>query len=111
MNTNFDMAYLSGGDDFFGPDYGGATVYTNVRAGYLEGMPERRQALVKNLEFTLDMENEIMGKILDDGMEARRPPTKWLKANPDALGPWLDGVTTEDGGEAGARRRQGEPRH
>src|SRR3546814_4870994 len=26
MNNNFDLVYLSGGDDFFGADYGGATV-------------------------------------------------------------------------------------
>jgi glycine betaine/proline transport system substrate-binding protein len=24
MNANFDMVYLAGGDDWFGPDYGGA---------------------------------------------------------------------------------------
>ena len=24
----------------------------------------------------------------------------WLAANPDALGPWLEGVTTFDGGDA-----------
>ena len=28
MNTNFDMAYLEGAGDYFGPDLGGATVYT-----------------------------------------------------------------------------------
>ena len=32
MNTRFDMRYLTGGDSSFGPNYGGATVYTNVRA-------------------------------------------------------------------------------
>ncbi len=42
MNTRFDMRYLTGGDASFGPNYGGATVYTNVRAGYLARMPERR---------------------------------------------------------------------
>jgi len=26
MNVKFDMAYLDGGDDFFGPDQGGATI-------------------------------------------------------------------------------------
>ncbi|MGI9502861.1 MAG: glycine betaine ABC transporter substrate-binding protein, partial [Geminicoccaceae bacterium] len=28
MNANFELTYLSGGDDVFGPDFGGATVYT-----------------------------------------------------------------------------------
>jgi glycine betaine/proline transport system substrate-binding protein len=34
MNANFDLTYLTGGDDFFGPNLGGATVYTNTRAGF-----------------------------------------------------------------------------
>ena len=70
MNANFDLTYLSGGDEWFGPNYGGATVYTNVRAGYLEECPNVGQ-LLKNLKFTLEMENEIMGAILDDGTGAR----------------------------------------
>ncbi|MFN2411423.1 MAG: glycine betaine ABC transporter substrate-binding protein, partial [Halomonas sp.] len=36
MNTNFDMAYLEGAGDYFGPDLGGATVYTNTRRGYVQ---------------------------------------------------------------------------
>ena len=38
MNTRFQMKYLEGGDDF-GPNYGGATIYTNVRKGYAQGAP------------------------------------------------------------------------
>ena len=47
MNTNFEMTYLTGGDDVFGPNFGGATVYTNVRKGYLAGVPECRQAAAR----------------------------------------------------------------
>jgi hypothetical protein len=50
---------LSGGDDYFGPDYGSATVYTNVRDGYTEECPNVGR-LLDNLEFTLAMENEII---------------------------------------------------
>ncbi len=96
MNKNFDMTYLSGGDDWFGPNYGGATVYTNVRAGLLEECPNLGQ-LLKNLKFTLPMENEIMSAIQDDGKEAADAATAWLKAHPDALEGWLAGVTTVDG--------------
>ena len=39
MNANFEMKYLAGGDDVFGPNFGGATVFTNVRAGYLTECP------------------------------------------------------------------------
>jgi len=41
-----------------------------------------------------------MGKILDDGEEPMAAAKEWLKANPDAIKPWLAGVTTKDGGDA-----------
>jgi len=99
MNANFDLTYLEGGDDFFGPDLGGATVYTNVRKGYAEECPNVGKFL-NNLTFSLAMENEIMGKILDDGEDPEKAAGEWLKANPDVWNAWLDGVTTEDGGDA-----------
>ena len=98
MNTTYKMTYLTGGDDVFGPNFGGATVYTNVRAGYLQQCPNVG-AFVKNLVFSLPMENEIMGKILNDGKEPEVAATEWLKANPAAVTPWLAGVTTKDGGD------------
>ncbi len=101
MNTTFKMAYLSGGDKFFGPNYGGATVYTNVRKGYLDECPNVG-TFVKNLKFSLAMEDEVMGKILDDGEEAPKAATEWMKAHPAALDAWLAGVTTRDGGNAKA---------
>jgi glycine betaine/proline transport system substrate-binding protein len=52
-----------------------------------------------NLEFTLAMENEIMGAILDDGKDPADAATEWIKANPGALDAWLAGVTTKDGGD------------
>nr|WP_306049500.1 choline ABC transporter substrate-binding protein [Oceaniradius stylonematis] len=99
MNANFELTYLTGGDDFFGPNLGGATVMTNTRAGYVDECPNVGTFL-KNLEFTLAMENEIMGAILNDGEDPADAATAWLTANPDTLGPWLDGVTTLDGGDA-----------
>jgi glycine betaine/proline transport system substrate-binding protein len=99
MNANFDMAYLEGGDDVFGPNYGGATVYTNVRAGYIEECPNVGK-LLKNLKFSLAMENEIMGAILNDGAEPDDAATAWLKDHPATFEAWLDGVTTRDGGDA-----------
>ncbi|MBO6718407.1 MAG: choline ABC transporter substrate-binding protein [Rhizobiaceae bacterium] len=99
MNANIDMAYLAGGDDVFGPNYGGATVHTNVRAGFADDCPNLGK-LFSNMVFSLQMENEIMGAILNDGEDAEDAATTWLKANPDAVGPWLAGVTTFDGGDA-----------
>ncbi|WP_349359811.1 choline ABC transporter substrate-binding protein [Stappia sp.] len=99
MNANIEMAYLAGGDDIFGPNYGGATVYTNVRAGYREECPNVG-AFLDNLVFSLEMENEIMGAILNDGEEPVRAARAWLRDNPSVLDGWLDGVTTFDGEDA-----------
>ena len=101
MNANVEMEYLSGGDDVFGPNFGGATVHTNVRQGYTEECPNVGK-LLKNMVFSLQMENEIMGSILDGGEAPEAAATAWLKANADAVTPWLDGVTTFDGGDAAA---------
>ncbi|MGV8938962.1 MAG: choline ABC transporter substrate-binding protein [Allorhizobium sp.] len=99
MNSNFDVTYLTGGDSTFGPNFGGATVYTNTRAGYVKDCPNVGK-FIANLKFTLPMENEIMGKILTDGEDPEKAATEWLKANPGAIEPWLAGVTTKDGGDA-----------
>ena len=96
MNANFELGYLSGGDDYFGPNFGGATVYTNVRKGYVQECPNVGQ-LLKNLEFTLTMENQVMGMILDEGLEPNKAATKWLREHPNVLEKWLQGVTTIDG--------------
>lgn len=93
MNSNFEVTYLTGGEEWFGAE---GDVYTNTRAGYVEECPNVG-ALLNNLSFTLDMENEIMGAILNDGEDATDAATAWLKANMSAIGPWLEGVTTIDG--------------
>ncbi len=98
MNANFELTYLAGGDDWFGPNFGGAEVFTNVRQGYAGECPNVGR-LLANLKFTLAMENEIMTAILDEGEEPEKAATTWLKANPDVLTGWLDGVTTMDGGD------------
>ncbi len=99
MNANFKMTYLTGGDDYFGPNLGGAIVATNTRAGYVAECPNQGKFL-SNLSFTLAMENEIMGAILNDGTDPRDAAKAWLAANPDTWKGWLDGVTTKDGGDA-----------
>jgi glycine betaine/proline transport system substrate-binding protein len=96
MNKQFDMKYLTGGDSTFGPNYGGATVYTNVRAGYLNECPNVGK-LLQNLKFTLAGEDEMMGAILNKHQDPSKAAVVWLKANPGVLKAWLDGVTTIDG--------------
>jgi glycine betaine/proline transport system substrate-binding protein len=38
-----------------------------------------------------------MALILDEGESPADAAEAWMKAHPDALGPWLEGVTTLDG--------------
>ncbi|WP_148864256.1 choline ABC transporter substrate-binding protein [Marinobacter fonticola] len=96
MNLQQDLAYLSGGDEYFGPNYGGATVYTLTRNGYTETCANVGE-LLNNLEFTLDMESEIMGAILNEGEDAGEAAQQWLSQHPDVLDTWLAGVKTVDG--------------
>lgn len=96
MNEAIDITYLSGGDAQFGPDYGGATVHTLARKEWVAACPNAAR-LFSQMVFDVPMENVLMGKILDDGMDAREAAKEWLAANPDAAAKWLDGVTTLDG--------------
>jgi len=77
MNSNFKVTYLTGGEEWFGAE---GDVYTNTRAGYVTECPNVGKFL-QNLSFTLAMENEIMGAILNDGEDAEDASTAWLKAN------------------------------
>jgi len=99
MNSNVEMEYLAGGDDFFGPNYGGANVYTNVRQGYLNQCQNVGQ-LLKNLEFSLEMENQLMEAILNQNVKPAKAAQQWLKENPQQVETWLEGVKTLDGGDA-----------
>ncbi|QEY60857.1 choline ABC transporter substrate-binding protein [Metapseudomonas lalkuanensis] len=100
MNTQFDITYLAGGDDVFGPDYGAAKVYTVVPPDY-----EQRCAnvgkLLNNLQFNVQMESQLMEKILEKE-DPVKVATTWLKANPAVLDKWLAGVTTFDGQDGAA---------
>jgi glycine betaine/proline transport system substrate-binding protein len=96
MNMRFDLQYLAGGDEVFGPNYGGATIYTVTRKGYSEACPNVGR-LLNNLKFSLRGESEMMAAILDRHEPPDVAAAEWLKANPTALKAWLDGVLTLDG--------------
>jgi len=96
MNMRFDLKYLNGGDDVFGPNFGGATIYTVARQGYSGECPNIGH-LLTNLKFTLRGESEMMGAILDKHEAPEVAAAHWLKANPATVSAWLDGVFTFDG--------------
>jgi glycine betaine/proline transport system substrate-binding protein len=96
MNMRFDIKYLEGGDAVFGPNYGGATIYTVTRKGYATECPNVAH-LLTNLKFSLRGESEMMAAILDRHEQPDIAAAEWLKANPTVTKIWLDGVTTFDG--------------
>jgi glycine betaine/proline transport system substrate-binding protein len=96
MNMRFDLKYLAGGDEVFGPDFGGATIYTVTRKGYSAECPNIGRLLV-NLKFTLRGESEMMAAILDRHEAPEIAATEWLKANPTTTKAWLEGVLTFEG--------------
>ena len=96
MNLRYRMEYLAGGDDTFGANYGGATIYTDVRRGYLRECPGVA-ALLRRLKFTPAIESGMMALLLDEHLEGRAAATRFLAAHPRELAEWLDGVATADG--------------
>jgi len=96
MNMRFDLKYLAGGDEVFGPNYGGATIYTVTRKGYSAECPNMGR-LLANLKFTLRGESEMMAAILDRHEAPEIAATEWLKANPTSTKAWLEGVLTFEG--------------
>ena len=94
MNLKYRMQYLAGGDDTFGANYGGATIYTDVRAGYLAECPN---------VGTAPEESPIHSRHRkpDDGADSRRSPRGPRRGDEvphrsisRCSTAWLDGVTT-----------------
>lgn len=95
MNVQMKMSYLAGGDDIFGPNLGEAKVYTAIPPSYEKKCPNVYKFLT-NLQFTLDVENQVMGPILKK-VKPNVAAKDYLKKNPGTVDKWLAGVTTLDG--------------
>jgi glycine betaine/proline transport system substrate-binding protein len=97
MNTKFKLTYLDGGDKYFGPNYGGATVNTVARSGYEQQCPNVGK-LFKQMAFNVDLENGVIADVLDKKTKIDTAALDALKRHPELLKTWLDGVTTASGG-------------
>ncbi|MEI5997935.1 choline ABC transporter substrate-binding protein [Paraburkholderia bengalensis] len=98
MNTKFHLTYLSGGDAYFGPNYGGATVNTVTRPGFA-GQCTNLAKLFQQLTFNVDLENQIIANVLQNKMDINAAAQNALKGNPALLNAWLKGVTTTSGAD------------
>jgi glycine betaine/proline transport system substrate-binding protein len=96
MNQTYQIEYLAGGDDFFGPNFGQSTVHTNIRKDLISDCPNLGQFLT-NLTFSLDMEEHIMDQVINGFVPVGRAVELWLKDNPQQVNQWMAGVTTANG--------------
>jgi len=96
MNLRYRLVYLSGGDAWFGPDYGAAVVWTTTRRGYARECPNVGR-LLHNLHFTVDMENGLMDAVLSGHLEPREAARRWLRDGLPVVRDWLRDVSTVDG--------------
>ena len=101
MNVRFPIRYLSGGDAVFGPNFGGATIYTLERTGYAAECPNVGR-LLANLNFTPAALSQVMMDVLDRHMAPDAAATAWITRNPALVAAWLRDVTTVDGRPATA---------
>lgn len=95
MNVQMKIKYLSGGDDVFGPNFGEAKVFTAVPPDYEQRCPNVGK-LLTNLQFSTEIENQVMVGILAK-VKPNQAAKDWLKKNPAVLDKWLAGVMTVDG--------------
>ena len=95
MNVQMKMSYLSGGDDVFGPNLGEAKVYTAIPPSYEKKCPNV-YTFLKNLQFSTDIENQVMVPILKKA-KPNVAAKDFLKKNPGTVDKWLAGVKTLDG--------------
>lgn len=109
MNNTFKLTYLDGDKDYFGPNFGSASVNTVARRGYAAACPNLGR-LFTQLEFSAALEQAIIADIVQK-RPARPSALRELKAHPELAAKWLNGVTTIDGrdGTAALRARLANP--
>ncbi len=96
MNQHFDIAYLSGGQPYFGKNFGSASVHTVVRAGMSERCNNLNRFL-NNLTFPAATLEWIMDMITNQFVPPDRAARLWITQHPEHLSTWLNGVTHRSG--------------
>ena len=104
MNLNMNLDYLAGGETYWGPNKGGATVYTMAREGYAWQCPNVGQFL-ENYTLTLDEQNTLGHYVVNEDMDYAEAGRQLIKDKPEILDRWFGqggtyqtgAVTTADG--------------
>jgi glycine betaine/proline transport system substrate-binding protein len=93
MNINIDMKFLKGGADYWGPNQGGATVYTMARKGYAWQCPNVGQFL-ENYTYTVEEQSKMAGLVINDEMDYAKAGRTLIKEHPELLERWFGGGGT-----------------
>ena len=104
MNVNYDIEYLSGGGDYWGPNKGEVIVNTAVREGYAWACPNLGQFL-DNYNWTVAEQSKGMALVREDDMAPLEAGKKVVQENPKMLDRWFaasgiyqtGGIDTADG--------------
>ncbi len=91
MNTRLSIRYLTGGDEWFGADFGGATVHTVVRRGYAVACPNVTH-LLRSVAFDVEDENGLMDAILTDRQPVGDAARAWIARHEDRVAAWTTDV-------------------
>jgi glycine betaine/proline transport system substrate-binding protein len=94
MNVSYEIEYLSGGESFFGANFGASEVYTVARQHFANDCP-KLFSFFQKLDFDLAMENELMRLILNEKLSPQESALAWLKENQNRALSWLanmDGI-------------------
>jgi glycine betaine/proline transport system substrate-binding protein len=96
MNAKFPIVYLSGGERYFGPDFGRTTINTVTRRNYADECPNAGR-LFRQLHFQAAQEDDLMQEIDRRKEDPKTVALRFLAQHRDRLAGWLDGVKTWDG--------------
>jgi glycine betaine/proline transport system substrate-binding protein len=88
MNVNIDLQFLNGGADYWGPNQGGATVYTVARKGYAWECPNIGQFL-ENYEYTVAEQSELAAYIVNDEMDYAEAGQTLIRNHPELIDRWF----------------------
>ena len=101
MNNSYKLVYLDGDTQYFGPQFGGASVNTVTRRGYRTACPNVAR-LLGQIEFSAALEHAIMADMLGKKQPARVAALRQLHARPELAQAWRAGVTTLGGADGAA---------
>lgn len=96
MNEAYNVRYLQGGDDHFGPDMGLSSVNTLTRAKFSQDCANATKLLTQ-LQLPADQVAGIMDMMVNQFVPADRAARHWMFTHPHLVTDWLQGITMQNG--------------